>query len=318
MPTRKDMEPGEVRKHEEMVAAVKTYIREHINPFTVESLNLINISSGVVASGDVARHLSSAMQTGETQYRKFVEDRLVKKEQSVFATLKSLKLKTFAENTVKSSSESSEKRTTLIATNKLLSRLLTISQREQVDLKDVVRYALAEIPPALGNGDGSMTKTNKSAMMHEIMKDAPQMQVDHAPTPLAVVIDGMAFLRQLRNLPSTFCDLAAHVLDAVVGKAVSAGAQRVDVVWDTYPEKTIKSAEQDRRAAAAGIQVLHLGDRIQKVPRNFQQYLASRKNKQALIDFLLSQWKEYSSAAFKGVLVYYASNTSCCLLNVGA
>ncbi|KAK7467983.1 hypothetical protein BaRGS_00036789 [Batillaria attramentaria] len=161
MPTRKDMEPGEVRKHEEMVAAVKTYIREHINPFTVESLNLINISSGVVASGDVARHLSSAMQTGETQYRKFVEDRFVKKEQSVFATLKSLKLKTFAENTVKSSSESSEKRTTLIATNKLLSRLLTISQREQVDLKDVVRYALAEIPPALGNGDGSMTKTNK-------------------------------------------------------------------------------------------------------------------------------------------------------------
>ena len=89
----------------------------------------------------------------------------------------------------------------------------------------------------------------------------------------------------------------------------------MDMVWDTYPESSIKSAEQDRRASVAGFQTLILTDGAQKVPTNFNQFLSSRQNKTAFKDFLLAQCQLYATTAFQDRKVYFASNKTCYLFN---
>ncbi|KAL8607574.1 hypothetical protein ACOMHN_003493 [Nucella lapillus] len=139
--------------------------------------------------------------------------------------------------------------------------------------------------------------------MHEIIKDAPCLQTDIAPSPLPRLFDAMPFrrqlrnlpatsatqlacyvsyatclLRQLRNLPATLCDLAAHVLTAVVCKAVSDGAQRVDMVWDTYPEMVLSEwtwcgTHTQRWCSASGHGVGHIPrDGAQRVDMVWDTY----------------------------------------------
>ena len=231
---RKDLDPAEEKKHEEMISTMKDYVCHHVNPFTLRSPQLINITSGLVAEAGVHHDLLSAHQKGKDEFKKFVHDRLVKKDVSIYAPIKSLKLKTFCDNTRKKVSTSAGKQAALTASNKLLSRLLTISQVENLDLRDIVSYALTDVPQAFGNLDGSMTKTNKAAMMHEIAKSVPNLNTDSVPVPHAMIVDAGAILHQLRQIPASFCDLSAAILQGVIGRAVATGAKRLDVVWDTY------------------------------------------------------------------------------------
>ena len=57
----------------------------------------------------------------------------------------------------------------IIDSEVLFRRLLGVSKSRDVDLRKVLRYELAAVPPALFHGDGTMRKTNKadSAKKHE-------------------------------------------------------------------------------------------------------------------------------------------------------
>ena len=105
----------------------------------------------------------------------------------------------------------------------------------------------------------------------------------------------MVLLRQLNRsqIPDTFGGLSSFVLDCVRRKAESVKATCVHLVWDTYPDVSIKSGEQSRRQAALSTSVFHLSrdGQKQKVPRNFAQFLSNGKNKNSLIGFLFNCWK---------------------------
>ena len=58
------------------------------------------------------------------------------------------------------------------------------------------------------------------------------------------MIDGMALLQSLKNISSTFEQLAKKILDQVIRCAVS----QVDFVTDTYPVISINGIERTKRA----------------------------------------------------------------------
>lgn len=141
---------------------------------------------------------------------------------------------------------------------------------------------------ALGKPDGHMVKTCKSDMLHLIEKDVTDIQTERRLPPAALTLDGMVILRQikLQTFPQTFGELAAVVLDIIVKKAVAEDVRRVDVVWDTYPEVSIKSCEHGRGMTTVGVQLFHLTSEKQRVPKNIGQHLSLGKNKDALIAFI--------------------------------
>ena len=191
-----------------------------------------------------------------------------------------------------------------------------ISQTETLDLAEMLTFNLSSIPHALGNHDGSLSKTNKAELTKLIVKKVPSI-ITSRETSLesdTLIIDGMVLLRQLNRsqIPDTFGGLSSFVLDCVRRKAESVKATCVHLVWDTYPDVSIKSGEQSRRQAALGTSVFHLsGDgQKQKVPRNFAQFLSNGKNKNSLIGFLFNCWKSDVSK-MGGITLFFAHAKVC-------
>ena len=73
-----------------------------------------------------------------------------------------------------------------------------------------------------------MIKTSKSALMNELEKGATD--VDQVPRPFAVVIDGMAMIRKIRNKGVTFDEFADELLKYALTS--NSGARRIDIVFD--------------------------------------------------------------------------------------
>ena len=69
---------------------------------------------------------------------------------------------------------------------------------DPIDLDELMRYSLTPVPHSLGTADGFFNKTNKSAMPHNLMEDAPE-EVPY-PTESLYIQDGNALFRALKNL----------------------------------------------------------------------------------------------------------------------
>ena len=70
---------------------------------------------------------------------------------------------------------------------------------EPIDLEELMWYSLSPVPNGLGTADGFFNKTNKAAMLHYLMEDAPE-EVPY-PTDGLYIQDGNALFHALENLP---------------------------------------------------------------------------------------------------------------------
>ena len=127
-------------------------------------------------------------------------------------------------------------------------RLLAVSRSHKVDLKMVLTYKLAGVPPSLFKNDGFMRKTVKADLQKKLEENSeslpelpvlPQTAFDQ-PTS-AYIIDGMAMLQSLNeNQFRTFDDLAVVVQKklAQILKSACLDVTSVTVVFDRYDVET--------------------------------------------------------------------------------
>ena len=110
---------------------------------------------------------------------------------------------------------------------------------EPIDLDELMRYSLTPVPHSLGTADGFFNKTNKAAMLHYLMEDAPE-EVPY-PTDRLYIQDGNAVFHALKNLPPTFGEICLQVLDQMAAK------KNFVFSPDSYHAGSIKAQERLRR-----------------------------------------------------------------------
>lgn len=150
-------------------------------------------------------------------------------------------------------------------------------------MKNLVSYSLTPVPLSSGASNGTICKTNKANLMHELEKGVDC--VPEIPWGSALIIDAMAFVQQEQNIPVTFGQLADKLLHELVGMTKKYGCSRVDFVCDRYPTHSIKNCERERRAVS-GAQVVKITRAEQKTPKQLKKFLAEGSNKENLIEFL--------------------------------
>ena len=91
----------------------------------------------------------------------------------------------------------------------------------------------------------------------------------------AVVVDMMACLRTMTQIPDTYEELTWKFL-----KLLPQGYERVDIVADTYHEVSLKSAERSQRGKASKVIIRSAKS---KISRNFSDFLKNGENKKRLI-----------------------------------
>ena len=131
---------------------------------------------------------------------------------------------------------------------------------------------------------------------------------EEAPVNSAAVIDGMSLVQRLKGDQLTFEDVAITVLSVAMKEGVS--CNRIDVVFDTYKELSIKNSERQLRGEESGHQLVNITST--QIVRQWRNFLTRVSNKTSLITFIVKEWRmETCRQKLEGKLLYANAGDTC-------
>ena len=74
-------------------------------------------------------------------------------------------------------------------------------------IQEVLAYPLGPLPWSLATADGAPTKTAKSALLHIL--EGKAQPVEYVPASAVWILDGVAILHSMKDVPRTFNCLAS-------------------------------------------------------------------------------------------------------------
>ena len=279
------LRPSQIlQTNERVISVMKVFSEDYIDPFGlfVEKDKLVNVSSGVALPDQIADELLLISEVGARKYEEFKKERLVEPQTKCFhAPISRTNIKGFKHNKMKVKLTKSKVCKSLEINRDILGKLLALSSKsgKPIDFEKALEYPLSPIPLSLCNGDGTMRKTNKSDLLQILL----ETRVDMEPPEIvkqdtAYIVDLMAVIRTIRNVPGTFEELAFNII-----KSLPCGYKRVDIVADTYLLNSIKSSERCKRGDSEKVLVRSCKS---KIPPEFNRFLSNGENKTRMIELL--------------------------------
>ena len=244
--------------------ALKKAFKDFTVPFQCEGPELLNLVTKRVASCGVAADVTRMSSAGAQRYEDFVRSRIVNQDVNFWDTLKNLKLELFRSTAKKCRVKTNEGFIQVKQDSSLFTRcLLVCRSHPAMDIKEIIgKYELSVVPRSLFHADGSMMHSDsKSKLMHHL----EEVGKLHSASLLLVgtnnnvslktkdiscidvaIIDGMAEVQIMSSgIAGTVRELAAAFSNAILKKY--AMFSEIHVVFDTYINESLKSAERERR-----------------------------------------------------------------------
>ena len=245
----KSLRPSQILKSESFCTRIVTVLKEeYINPFDsdLEKNLLYNLSSGMPISEDISGEILNTLHEGETLYKKFVTERLVSKDVLFHDPIPRRTLKLFDASSKKLLLTKNGPVKTVEVNRDILGTLLALSAKTEkmIDFESALEYPLCSIPLSIPNADGTPRKTTKSKLMTVIGRNCrsvlahPSESRPQKDNVSAYIIDLIASICSMVGLPGTYEDLTWKFLETL-----PKGYTRVDIVADTYQDKSIKATK---------------------------------------------------------------------------
>ena len=278
----KELAPGRIKKD---IEAVEKGINLLENVFTYpwNGGDLTSLSTGIEATAEVKDSLQGAKNGGFSACLEFISTLCSSSPKlDFFEPLPKSKYKTFKDlkKVVKVSAK--HRVLPLKMDRTLFARMALLGQFRKIDLKTVFMYPLGPLPWSLADAYGLPWKTNKA-----LEKNVPVSE--RHPTNVSNIYDGMAILQKLK-LPAgaTFRLVAEKVFSAVTNNT----SRRIDIVFDTYSDISIKNAEKSKRSARS--ESVKCKNILPGHPiKSWSKFLTVSSNKTELVKFLVTEWTKY-------------------------
>ena len=178
-------------------------------------------------------------------------------------------------------------------TRDLFGRLVILATESTVDLQKVFEYPLTPVPLTLAQIDGSMNKTDKSKLMHNLGDHYTETR---PPPPGHVYMqDALFVLQALVNCRETF----GAITKVMLMRLCKVTSSEIHFVCDTHPTGSIKDIERACRATGE-VSDLRVTRADQRRPKDFIKLLRSSVFKTSLIEFLSEAWKRDTYAEILG------------------
>lgn len=284
-----ELQNPRIQKDEKSVTAVTEVLNNWINPFE-ENHELVCISTATTARKDVRDALIEAHQKGKQAYSQFHEERLQSNppQKKFHDPIPKLKLKTFSSMSQKKRTVTQGKTIILKTDRSLFGRIVVIAQSRNLEMKEVFCHPLGPLPWSLSTPDGTPRKTAKAVLAKQLQKLATP--ADGLPNNCnsATVIDAMSLVQKVKNDVSTFADVAAAIHNMICKEAMQ--SNRIDVVFDTYEEMSIKTVERTHRGEEQGLQLQQIT--ATQLVKQWRAFLKQVTNKTSLIKFLVQEWQK--------------------------
>ena len=302
-----ELQRPRIQKEEKAVLAVVDLIQGWINPFA-EKQDLVSISTAKAAPEDITSDLMKAFEIGEQSYAAFKKERLEKDPpaKKFHDTMKTNRLKTFSSMYKKKEVKSKGRAIILKADRSLFGRIVVMAQARSLRMEDILCHPLGPLPWALSTPEGLLRKTNKASLATMLQRNVTTLE--QLPENCASVVDGMGLVQRVKGDQATFGDIAATVLFMALNEG--GNRNRIDVVFDTYRDNSIKDSERLLRGEESGHQLQAITG--MQIVRQWRCFLTRVKNKNSLISFIVSEWMK---AGFREKLqqkVLYATVSDKC------
>lgn len=308
---RKNLDKTRVEADEKAVVDVMKTIKSMINPFDENHESLVHLASGAVATAAIADDMGSMLEKGEAAAVEFMKKHIIGHEPNIYSPIKKINLQTFSAMGKKVTTKSRRGEIVAMKNSKnLFGKMLLIAKSRDLKMDEVLKYSLRPFPGSLATSDGDIVKTAKMKLLKAIEEEVDDVTVHFPVGDKACILDGMAMMQTLAAIPSTFGELALEILVKVVNAAVYSGCKRVDFVCDRYPKQSIKNLERQRRSVS-GIYQTRIYSNQQKVPRQWKKFMSSGENKEELMKFIFSAWKDVDPQLLKNVEIFLAHESMC-------
>ncbi|GFY58522.1 uncharacterized protein TNIN_185791 [Trichonephila inaurata madagascariensis] len=125
--------------------------------------------------------------------------------------------------------------------------MLGISMDYNVDISKILSCPITSVPLSMCHLDGTICKTNKSALMKCLEEEVQHEQPHHIDV---LIINGFFLLHTMKNVPKTFGNIPKKLLQMVT----HLNASRIDVIFDQYFTPSIKDYEHSQRLESAQLE----------------------------------------------------------------
>ena len=298
---------GEFKHHEQTLSVQQSFVVDVNNlvavidgmgnPFKYEGDDLIRLDSKIIQPDCVVNTVKNAYRIGISQYEEYTCNRLQTCKMPITDTIKrnSLPLLGFCGS---SKQKTKAQMSALKNDCSLFSRLYITSQVRQGNMAEFSKHENQVYPPSLSNM-GEFSSCVKSELIE-------WLGFTSSPVPSSIdmkALDGAVIVNMLT--PDTNCktfdDYAKKVFLPYI-KTQAQNVKRLDVVWDTYLQSSLKYSSRLKRGNGTHRKVVaHVN-----LPSNWQSFLRVDVNKSELFSYLANQ---ISMVTIPGVEVITSLNT---------
>ena len=285
-----ELRPARIRRDVADLKKVMKQIEDSCNPFDMNEETesskhkLFNINTGKATSQEICESLLKIPENGKVRHQDFLNSCLVDANRFEERIPKA-KLKTFSDDSERNRKAEDKRIAELKGTRDLMGRLVILATKRNLDLPYIFEFPLIPVPLSMCSIDGTMAKTDKSALFK--LLESKVQGGDTSPALIRVcIIDGQFLLHTLPpNLPSTYGGLARSILI----QAVTLSKKEVHLIFDDYPQPSLKDMERGRRGIDE--QEFVINGPEQKRPKDMGKALKSRSFKTQLPKFLAREWQ---------------------------
>ena len=252
------------------------------NPFTAGH-ELVALDTQAVMEPAVVASLSRVHEIGEYLHAQYVSRTLHTGTVPVSNTLRRNKILTFANRpdlTKKGNKNIGIQRKNITLITQLF---LSLQSRPDADMAEFFRFENQREPPSLADR-GSLRSGSKSDIL-ECIK-APTGRAVPARLSTVIVLDMAAVVHIVRPISAkTFVEYSTQHIMPFLASQMTRTVQRLDAIWDTYPEHSLKSLTHQRRGTGPRTRI---GDGQTRIPKHDWNsgFLKNEENKKELFCFL--------------------------------
>lgn len=252
------------------------------NPFVAGS-ELVALDTQEVMDQEVVTSLCQVHEVGKDLHEQYVAQTLDKATVPVSNTIRRNNILTFA-NRPHLSKKGNKASGTQKKNMTLITQLfLSLQSRPDADVEEFFRFENQREPPSLADY-GSLRSGSKSDIL-ECIK-APTGRSSQARRATIVVLDMAAVIHMVRPTSAkTFAEYATQHMIPFLKSQINPAVSRIDAIWDTYPEESLKSLTHQRRGTGPRTRVGSGSTRIPKHDWN-SGFLKNNDNKKELFIFL--------------------------------
>ena len=235
-------------KSEKWTASLhNTISQDFVNPFStsLDPFKLYNLSSGIPVDADKMSSMLNVQKTGKEQCYDFVQNRLLSDETKFHDTLTRDKSVLFKDCGKKVVVKKDGKLKSIEVNRNVIGNLLALSAKtgQLIDFNKALEFPLCPVDLNLSNPDGSRRSTQKNKLTEIIIRDSTLM--DNAEFPqksevIAHVVDLMALVRTITNIPGTYEDLTFQL-----SRLLPTGYKLVDIVKRSINKRIQNVVKED-------------------------------------------------------------------------